>query len=261
MDIRPLTGVGWEPLAAVFSEAFSDYAVPTTMTAGALEAMQRRRGYAAEVSYGAFDGERMVGFVLTCRDGDRAYNSGTGVVPAYRRHGLARELMAAVIATVDARAYVLEVLEDNGKAIALYESLGFAETRRLRCWTYGAKGPALPVLAHADLATIAADADVELSWQSSLASLARAPEPYTAIGDERGAAVVFPASADLPVLVVRRADRRRGHGRRLLAAAAALAARPLRILNIDARATGIADFMAAAGAQPLARQLEMILRP
>jgi ribosomal protein S18 acetylase RimI-like enzyme len=267
MQIRSLSGVSWDELAITLNEAFSDYAVRVPMTAEGMASMQRRRGYAPEVSFGAYDGARLVGFVFTCLEGDRAYNSGTGVAPSHRRTGVARALLDAVIASVHARSYVLEVIEDNAKAVALYASAGFVATRRLQCWTYGPGGEApavttpdlaAPDLAAPDLEAIAAHVDVELSWQNSLASLRRATEPYTVIGDEHGAAVVFPGSADLPLLAVRRDARRRGHGARLLRAAAARASRPLRILNIDARASGIAEFLAAAGAAPLVRQLEMV---
>ncbi len=257
--IRSLADASWEQLAAAFSEAFSDYAVPMTLTARQIERMQRRRGYDAAASFGAYDGGRLVGVVLTCRDGDVAYNSGTGVVPSHRRGGVARSLLDAVTASVRPRRDVLEVLEPNPNALAFYRSAGFEQTRRLACWTYaGGDGGALPELAAADLAAVAAHADVEPSWQNTLASLARETEPYVVLGDERGAAVVFPASGDLPLLAVARDHRRRGLGTRLLSAAAARAGRPLRILNVDKRATQIAHFLAAAGAQPLVCQLEMV---
>jgi ribosomal protein S18 acetylase RimI-like enzyme len=274
LEIRSLAGVGWEPLAAAFNAAFSDYAVPMSLTADGLAAMQRRRGYAADASFGAYAGERLVGFVLTCRDGDRAYNSGTGVVPAHRGAGLGRRLVDAVIASVrgSARSYVLEVIETNEPAAALYRSAGFTEARRLQVWTFGHRdrdrGPApedVPLIAAPDLDAIAADADVEPPWQNSLASLRRAglspspeaTEPCVALGDPRGAAIVFPASADLPLLCVRREARRRGRGARLLAAAAARAARPVRMM-VDDRDAGIAAFLDAAGATRLVRQIEMV---
>jgi ribosomal protein S18 acetylase RimI-like enzyme len=193
--------------------------------------------------------------VFTCRDGTRAYNSGTGVVPSHRRQGVARVLLDAVFTRVD--EYVLEVLEDNAKAIALYTSAGFVERRRFQCWTYTGSGT-LPELHDADLDAIAAHADVEPSWQNSCASIRRATEPRVVLGDERGAAVVFAASGDLPLLVVHRAARRHGYGAQLLAAAAARASRPLRILNVDTRAAGVAAFMAAVGATPLVRQIELV---
>ena len=269
MEIRSLAGVGWDALAAAFNAAFSDYAVAMALSPEALADMQIRRGYVAEASFGAYVGDQLVGFVLTCRDGDRIYNSGTGVVPAHRRGGLARALLDAVTTSTPAASYVLEVLEPNTRAIALYEAAGFVIARRLQCWTFDARGAdrhALPAGLAApvpperpvDLAAIAASADVEPAWQNSLASLRRAREPHIVIGDEHGAAVVFPGSADLPLLAVARDARRNGRGRRLLAAAAARASRPLRILNVDERATGIAAFLTAVGAAPMVRQLEMV---
>lgn len=269
MEIRSLVGVSWDVLAAAFNAAFSDYAVAMAMTPAALAHMQIRRGYVAGDSFGAYQDGALIGFVLTCRDGDRIYNSGTGVVPAHRRGGVAAALVDAVISGVSATRYVLEVLESNTRAIALYQSAGFAIARRLQCWTFAASGAGassvptdlptdLPDGEAVDIAAIAAHADIEPSWQNSPASLGRAPEPYVVIGDAHGGAVVFPESGDLPLLAVARDSRRRGHGRRLLVAAAARASRPLRILNLDDRATGIAAFLAAAGAVPLVYQLEMV---
>lgn len=258
MQIRSLGGVGWDELAPAFNQAFSDYSVAMAMTAESLANMQVRRGYVGEASFGAYEGSRLVGFALTCLDGGRAYNSGTGVVPAFRRTGIARQLVETVIARVPAQAYVLEVLEDNTRAAALYASVGFVEARRFTCWTFDQRGADVAALASPDLAAVAAHADVELSWQNSLASLGRAREPCVVLGDEHGAAVVFPGSADLPLLAVARGSRRRGHGTRLLRAAAARASRPLRILNIDARAAEIAAFLQAAGAVLFGRQIEMV---
>jgi ribosomal protein S18 acetylase RimI-like enzyme len=259
--IRSLAGVGWDELAAGFNAAFSDYAVPVAMTAAGLAAMQQRRGYVAAASVGAYDGDRLVGFVMTCLDGDRAYNSGTGVIPSHRRGGLARRLVDAVIEAAPAAEYVLEVIETNHHAAELYRRCGFATRRRLACFTYAAAPAPVPIAAPAiaapDLAAIAAHADVELSWQNTVASIRRAPEPPVVLGDERGAAVVFPDSADLPLLAVAPAHRRQGHGRRLLAAAAARCRRPLRILNVDDRGAEILALLAAVGATPTVHQLEM----
>lgn len=254
MDVRSLEHASWSELAAAFTAAFADYAVPMTMTADAIERMQRRRGYDPAVSFGAYAGGHLVGFVLTCRDGERVYNSGTGVVPAQRRGGVARALLDAVIAAVGPRPYLLEVLDDNAKAIAFYASAGFVETRRLQCWSYDGPRAPLPVLAAAP----ALPFDVAPSWQNTPASLARAIEPHVLLGDADGYAAVFPSTGDLPLLAVAPAARRRGLGTRLLAGAAACADWPLRILNVDASAHGIAAFLAAAGCRPTVAQREMI---
>jgi ribosomal protein S18 acetylase RimI-like enzyme len=263
IDIRPLTGISFATLSEAFNDAFGDYVVPMQMTAEALEMMQRRRGYVPEASLGAFEGDRIVGFVLTCLDGDRAYNSGTGVAVSHRRHGIARELMQRVsdlIAQHGAKSYLLEVIESNDRAAALYRAVGFDERRRFQCWTVEQRRPSRRVveIANPDLDSIASYGDVEPAWQNSVAAIERAIEPYVVLGDEDGAVVFFPKSGDLPLLTVRKDARRKGIGTQLLAAATTRAAKPLRVLNVDDRDRGIAAFMSAAGAKPLVRQIEMI---
>ncbi len=272
IELRSLAGVSWETLAQAFNAAFSDYAVPMAMSAEGLAAMQVRRGYAAEHSYGAFLGDELVGFAFTGLGGEVAYNGGTGVVPAHRRGQLGKRLVEAVAAQVAARRYVLEVIEDNGAAVALYRRLGFVEKRRLQCWTLAAPGAAEPRegassdgeraggLAEQSLAELEAalaEPDIEPSWQNTLAAMRRAVQPPVVLGDEHGAVAVFTSSGDLPLLCVRRSSRRQGHGRRLLAAAQARAGRGLRIINVDARDEGISAFLSAAGATRTVVQLEM----
>ena len=99
--------------------------------------------------------------------------------------------------------------------------------------------------------------DVQPSWQNSIASLARATQRQVTIGDEHGYAIVVPETGDLPRLAVRPESRRQGHGSRLLDAAATLAGKPLRIMNVDARDAGIRAFLTSAGAKLIVTQIEM----
>ena len=262
MDIQPLTNTPLDALVTAFNEAFSDYLVKLTMTRSDLERMLTRRGYLADASVGAFDGERLVGFTFNGVDGTFAYDTGTGVVPMHRRRGLARVLMEHsfdLIRRAAANRYLLEVLEANDRAVALYRGLGFVETRRFQCWTYDPQRHAsFTELADVHLAELASWCDIALSWQNSLASLARAMDPYVVLGDERAAIVFFPSNGDVPLLAVSREHRRQGLGRALLDAAATRAAKTLRIMNIDDRDAGIAGFLENVGAKKLARQIEMV---
>src|SRR5207253_4619796 len=117
---------------------------------------------------------------------DRAYNSGTGIAPSHRRSGIGRDLMQQTIELLRARglsSYVLEVIEANERAAALYRAVGFDVRRTLQCWTYEAREKTkAKELANAALDAIAANADVEPAWQNSLASIRRAPEPYVVLG-------------------------------------------------------------------------------
>jgi len=248
-----------DTIHAAFLDAFSDYIVPFALTREQLGEMLTRRGYRAEASAGVFEEGRLVAFTLNGVDGAWGYDSGTGVVPAYRRRGLARRVMEESFDLLRGRGctkYVLEVLEANAPAVALYRELGFVETRRFQCWSFTAAGELPPPAERAGVEE--GWWDVLPSWQNSTASLGRARVRHVVLGDEDGYAVVFPSTGDLAQLAVRRERRLEGIGTRLLGQACAIAGKPLRILNVDDRDEGIARFLERAGATKTVRQLEMV---
>src|SRR2546428_1303323 len=245
-------------MTLAFNDAFSDYDIPARYTTEYLANLVVRRGYRPELAVGAFDGERLVGFVFTCLDGAEAYNSGTGVVISHRRRGIGRQLMERSVETLPAKRYILEVIETNERAASLYRQLAFVETRRFQCWTYtphptpsprmrgGGRGEGIPPTDWFDM---------QPSWQNSPASLRRAREPFDVFGDDRGYIAVFPSNGDVPLLAVRRDVRRRGIGRGLLLAAASHVGKPLRIMNVEDKFEG---FLERCGAKRLVRQIEMV---
>ena len=255
IEIRPLTGVGFETMTAAFNDAFSDYDISAKYTVEYLTNLIVRRGYRPDLAVGAFDGDRLVGFVFNCLDGDAAYNSGTGVVISHRRRGIARQLVQRSIDLLPARRYILEVIETNTRAAALYRELGFVETRRFQCWKFS--GAPRPSSAAAGVGGPPPDDwfDMQPSWQNSLASIRRSREPYDVLGDDRGSVVVFPSNGDVPLLAVRPDSRRLGIGRNLLRAAAAHVGKPLRIMNVEDRFEG---FFERVGAEKFVRQIEMV---
>jgi len=263
IDVRNLEGVSFDAMTAAFNEAFSDYDIPAKYTVDYLRALVLRRGYRPDLAVGAFDGDRLVGFVFNCLDGDAAYNSGTGVIPSHRRRGLARELMLRSFDTTrsaGATTYTLEVIETNHRAAALYRDLGMTETRRFQCWSYAPKERGrFTELANVHAEALAPWFEFAPSWQNSPRSIGRAVEPYVALGDERCTAILFPSNGDLALLAVEPVHRRRGLGRALLDAAATRAAKPLRVLNIDDRASGVNAFLGHCGATKTIGQLEMVI--
>ena len=268
VTFRPLSAADFDAIHAAFNEAFSDYFVPLTLTREQLAEMLRRRGWAPERSVAAFENERMVAFTLNGIDGDRAYDTGTGVIPSDRRRGLGRLTMEHSFDLLrDCATYTLEVLEANERAAALYRSLGFRETRGLQCWRYESQRrkvsksqriDAPTPLRHCDSETLRLWWSVLPAWQNSTASIGRAAEEHMTIGDDDGYAIVFPGNGDLAQLAVRPESRRRGTGTRLLEEAAALAGKPLRIMNVEDSDAGIASFLERAGATRTVRQVEMV---
>jgi GNAT superfamily N-acetyltransferase len=242
--IRTLTPGDFDAVYAAFVDAFSDYVVKLSPTREQLLEMLTRRGYAPEASVAMFEGDRVVAFTLNGVDGERAYDSGTGVVISHRRRGLGRTIMEAsmdVLRGHGCTSYVLEVIDANAPAVALYQALGFRVTRGLQCWSLAAEA--------VKAATVVAA--VHPAWQNSDASIARATDAHVVLGDERGSVILFPSNGDLAQL--------RGLvDSALLEEAAERAGKPLRIMNIDEGDREMASFLGAAGATKTVRQLEMM---
>lgn len=138
MEIRFL---GKTPLAQIvecFNEAFADYMVPLKVE----EQEIRRRWLSSRVdyglSYGAFDGEQLVGFMMTGVDrwqGRRtAYNSVTGVIPSHRGQRIVQQLYKKALPNFRENGIqqcLLEVVVGNDKAIKAYTRVGFRQRREL----------------------------------------------------------------------------------------------------------------------------------
>jgi ribosomal-protein-alanine N-acetyltransferase len=77
----------------------------------------------------------VVGHAVASAAGDDAELQRIAVDPAYRRRGLAHDLLAAVeerVAAEGATRLLLEVREDNAPAAAFYRARGFEEVGRRR---------------------------------------------------------------------------------------------------------------------------------
>lgn len=241
--IRTLTESDLPAAHEAFLDAFSDYVVPLAPPRDRFLELLRRRGVLPEASVAVFDDGRMVAFTLNGVEGNRAYDSGTGVVISHRRRGLGREVMLAAVEVLKTRgctSYVLEVLESNTAARELYRTLGFVETRGLQCWSFDAPKEDAEAVASA-----------EPSWQNSDASIARAADEHVKLGDADGSVILFPETGDL-------AQMRGRVTTRLLTAARERAQKPLRIINVDERDLALAAFLQRAGAVKTVRQFEMV---
>jgi len=268
MVMRTLTASDFDRVYAAFVEAFSDYVVKLSPTYEQLVEMTTRRGYVPEASAAIVEDDRIVAFTLNGIDGTSAYDTGTGVVPSHRRRGLGRATMELSESHLRARGcthYVLEVLEQNHAAHALYLDCGFVETRRLQCWTFESQSlkasksqSSEASLRLCDFETLRLWWDIQPSWQNSTHSIERARDRHVLLGDDDSYAILFPSNGDLAQLAVRPEARRRGIGTRLLHEACAIANKPLRIMNVDDRDVGIARFLERAGAKPMVRQIEMV---
>ena len=88
----------------------------------------------ASICLGAFEGERLVGYVINSRYVDAWHVMNVAVSPSHQRRGIATQLFEHLFDVTrddERRGYTLEVRISNADAIRLYEKLGF-ERRGIR---------------------------------------------------------------------------------------------------------------------------------
>ncbi len=276
MRIRTLEQTTLEDLAACFNLAFSDYMVPLQAGASQLAADFPSKGIRMELSLGAFDGERLAGFILTGIDTIEgvacAYNAGTGVVPAYRGQRLTTQLYEVLLPLLKARGVedcYLEVITANHRAGKVYESLGYTRQRTLACYkgrldACGAAGIELRLLEQAELPQLQAFWDWHPSWQNGMPAVTRIFSNLVTVGafvggHLSGYLVYNPAQRRMLQFAVDKSRRRRGIGRSLFGYIAAQQSPELAVINVDEDA-GTHAFLQSLGLRSYLSQYEMKLR-
>jgi ribosomal protein S18 acetylase RimI-like enzyme len=273
---RLLTTADFHSLYECFLAAFSDYQVSLQMSEEQFEQRLKRDGVELELSAGAFDGERMIGFYINGRGMWKgkltAYDAGTGVVPDQRRRGVAEKLfdfIAPRLKEVGITQYLLEVLISNESAVSLYRKLGFDEVRRLAVLRSSeplkslddVEGVSLRRLEEPDWDVFCAYWDGEPSWQNSTDAVERARNQCEIVGafvgeKSLGYGIVFKPSSILMQLAVAQEFRRRGIGRSILAALSG--DKILKTNNVDEELKGTLAFYKATGFEVVLRQFEML---
>jgi len=184
MTIRGLDHCSLEIITSTFNEAFSDYFIPLQFTAETMKAKMKAENILLPYSIGAFEGDRLVGFILhgyDSFDGEKIiYNAGTGVVPAFRGKGLTVDMYQYAIGHLQAegiRSHVLEVIDTNQPAINVYCKMGFSIVRKLGAFRSSVSVPVNSLSTITQLNeiddTVMVFRDCRPAWQNSLASIRR----------------------------------------------------------------------------------------
>lgn len=279
IEYRLLSGDEFNSLHECFLAAFSDYEVDMRMSREQFRQRIVRDGVCLEMSAGAFDRERMIGFYINglgeWQGKSTAYDAGTGIVPGYRGRGIAKELFAFLESTLkaaDVFQYLLEVLTSNVPAASLYRKLGFVETRRLAVFRpqKGTKEESrkrtnvlLRRIERPDWRLFQTFWDSHPSWQNSIDAVDRVANDRTIVGAFEtnecvGFGVLFVPSANLMQLAVAPAYRRKGIGSAILSWLETEAAERLKINNIDENLKASLAFYEANGYKSVLAQHEMI---
>lgn len=141
MTIKNLAHLTLQEIVDCFLAAFDGYFVkmPDDITYWHNRFTAARVDY--NLSFGVFDDDKLVAFIINAIDLDKglktAYNTGTGVLPAYRGQQLVDKIYQYAIPILKENGVEvcqLEVIDENHRAIAVYERIGFHNIRRLKCY-------------------------------------------------------------------------------------------------------------------------------
>ena len=138
MVVKALLQTPFEEITECFNEAFSDYFLPFHAEAHYLKRRWQASGVDYSLSFGAFARNRLVGILITASgewlDEKTAYIAATGVVPNFRNQGIARRLFETALPVYRSngmRQSILEVMEENLRAIDIYQKTGYRINRKL----------------------------------------------------------------------------------------------------------------------------------
>jgi ribosomal protein S18 acetylase RimI-like enzyme len=266
---------------ATFLEAFADYAMgaPRTTEEQFFLRMQKN-AVDYDLSVGAYDSGRMVGFTLIGVDSWggalTAYDAGTGIVPKFRGQRLACRMLDHALPTLHDRGverFALEVLQQNEPAIKAYRKAGFETTRELHSYVADVapltaretSSFVLRSIDDAQFGAVAAETDWVPSFENRVSAIRAISDAVSLTGAFDGDTCVGVYAYSAPLrwllsLVVARSHRRRGVGSALVAHVAANVPRGvarIAVLNVDGADAGMQQFLRRLGFTPLVDQFEM----
>jgi ribosomal protein S18 acetylase RimI-like enzyme len=281
MEIKSLSIVGFDSIYQAFSRAFADYELQ--LNEKQLQTMLKRRGFNPDLSFAAFDGDRIVAFTLN-GIGDfngmaTAYDTGTGTLKEYRGKGLATEIFKYSIPYLrdkNIKQYLLEVLQHNTKAVSVYRNLGFEVTREFNYYMQENEKinnkintPSSYSVQQIDVESfdiVPAFEDFYVSWQNSIESIKRATSDFICLGtfaEDKlvGYCVFEPVSGDITQIAVDKQYRRKGIASLLLREMiGSNKNNAIKIINTDISCSSITNFLKSKNIEIKGMQFEMIRR-
>ncbi|MBA3683124.1 MAG: GNAT family N-acetyltransferase [Bacteroidetes bacterium] len=280
MQIKSLEHIPLEDLYTAFNEVFKDY--PRSWTQPEFESMLKRRSFNAKLSFGAFDGGKLVSFTLNgigmYNNKKTAYDTATGTIAEFQGKGLATqifEIAAPVLKAAGCEQYLLEVLTTNDKAISVYKKIGFKEIREINYHVTEIKDLKLENRSHLpglELKDINLEFipglnkwfDIQPSWQNNFTALTNGPENFKIVGafiDSKivGYGVIEIATGDISQLAIDKEHRRKGIASALFVELIKYTKAPsVRVINVENNYKPAAHFLASKNIKVLGSQFEMI---
>lgn len=210
LDYKNLNSYGLEAAAELLNRCFADYLVKITFSAAGLGQMAISDSLDTSASQVVLHDGVPSGVALMAKRGTTSRLAGMAILPAERKKGTGQALVDRLL--LDARnrgdrEMVLEVIENNGVAVRLYERAGFGKIRRLVGFEASgvSNSPGEPLIEEVTLEA-AGDAVIrhglpDLPWQISGETLRHLKPPCRAFR-HHGAWVIV-SNLEAPLLVLR----------------------------------------------------------
>lgn len=186
MKIKPLTDVAIQDVVECLTKAFDGYFVTMPSDVQFWESRFSNSRVDMSLSWGAFDEDKLVGFAVNAIDLQHsimtAFNTGTGVLPAYRGNQLVDKMYDFGMESLvkgGVKRCSLEVIDRNDAAIKVYERIGFRQKSKLFCY----KGT-LERSNEVDVSEVEIDEtnaqryDQKYSWDNTYKTIKRAGDTY-----------------------------------------------------------------------------------
>jgi ribosomal protein S18 acetylase RimI-like enzyme len=283
VSIKQLSDISFEVIYEAFVNAFSDYVEPFNLTFQQLKYMIERRGCNLSLSFGAFNGDELVGFTLNGIgdwNGDlTAYDTGTGIIKEFRKKGIATRMFnesLPVLREHNISQYLLEVIRTNTSAFDLYEKAGFKVSREFDyyCSTKDKlqikanmlkKEFSIKEIVNPNWDLLKTFWDFAPSWQNSIDSINRKSDYFNLMGIFEndtivGYGIIEKTTGDIPQLGIANKYRKKGLATALVRHLIDFSeGDEIKIINTDATYGPFKKFAESINLQPGFGQYEMKL--
>lgn len=283
VSIKQLSDISIEVIYEAFVNAFADYVEPFNLTFQQLKYMIERRGCNLSLSFGAFNGDELVGFTLN-GIGDwngvlTAYDTGTGITKKFRKKGIATKMFnesLPVLREHNISQYLLEVIRPNTSAFDLYKKAGFKVSREFDYYVSTKdklqikanmlkKEFSIKEIVNPNWDLLKTFWDFAPSWQNSIDSINRKSDYFNIMGIFEndtivGYGIIEKTTGDIPQLGIANKYRKKGLATALVRHLIELSeGNEIKIINTDATYEPFKEFAGSINLPPGFGQYEMKL--
>lgn len=289
MDFITLDKLAEEEILEAMNDAFSEYEVPINLTISEFRRANISRGISYDLSIGAVENGKLIGFVLNCIDVwnnmPTAYDGGTGIIKAFQNQGVGSKLFKECIKllkTHGIKQILLEVIKTNENAFQMYRKQNFQIIREFDCVRVSRQNWKTPEMKEEKFSDIIFKIDKNVkefnwnqakmlwdyppSWQNSIETIKRMPSLFQLVNvfyNEHliGYGIINIENGSIIHISVHKKFRKRGIGTKIMQMMKELCpkAETFSVVNIDERNESLSKFFKKFGFESLVEQYEMNL--